>query len=933
MSVLTQLLMSIISDNIWTTITSLLIVLVVYKLAKFYYRYYSLPPGPFPLPIVGNLLAFRSKQFWEISLRNIAKNYGPVFTLHLGNTPYIIITDVDIGRQTFGKQSVLGRPDSYLRKFFKNDIIFADYSQHWEVLRRVAHSAVQKYSVNERLVNVAVDCVDKTVQTILETEGPNKPIDPFNYLYLMYLNIMATSCFSQNYNIDDPEFQQIKYGFKDFGIEFGLRSFLWEISAIIRWFDRKSVQKYDKIFTDLRQLFRYNYLLHLNDYDSQIERDFCDALIGAKNDSIREAKQSATYLTDDNLVMAVFDLFIAGTDSSYLTLLWSLLLLAYYPDVQQKLRKEIESIIGDRMPSHDDRQRCHYVMAFMAEILRYKNPGPTGFFHKAMTTCKIGDYTIPEGMAVFVYQGFILLDDKNFENPDTFKPERFIDSDGHYMTTRSPAFIPFGVGRRSCVGEKLAIADYFLVLVRFLQLTQNYDIVLDSHHGLDGKSLPHFNGKLRQQIRSLSSDIQRIIDYVVNGRDSGQTYAELAKFVDWFGPRLVGTSSLESSIDYMVDRLKRERHDKVYTENVIVPVWTRGREWAQMVSPRIQTLNILSLGSSIGTNGSVLTGDVIVVKSFAELNRRSHEIRGKFVVYNYDFNSYDKSIDYRVHGASRASKYGAIGALIRSVTPFSINSPHTGAQSYDNNVRKIPAVSITVEDAELFGRLAGRGVNITVSLSMEARMDADRVSRNTVSEITGSTKPDEVVLVSGHLDSWDVGQGAMDDGGGAFISWRALSVIKKLGLRPKRTVQSVLWTGEEMGLIGVQQYTQKHINELNKISIAMESDSGTFAPTGITYSGRNPTAQCIVNELLRLLKPINASQLTIGGIDGIDIELLVDKGVPGASLDTSNDRYFYYHHSSGDTMSMMSTRQLDLCTAVWAAIAYGLASIDDQLPR
>ncbi|XP_054158504.1 cytochrome P450 1A1-like, partial [Oppia nitens] len=421
-------------------------------------------------------------------MRSIAKKYGPVFTLHLGNTPYILITDVDIGREAFGKQNFLGRPDSYFGTFFKNDIIFADYSQHWEVLRRVAHSAVQKYSTNERLVNVAVDCVDKTVKKILEKEGPNKPIDPFNYVYLMYLNILATSCFGQNYNNDDPEFKQIKYVFKDFSESFGPRAMLWEFSAIIRWIDRKTVKKYTKLTKDLIQLLVDKYLAHFNDYDSGIERDFCDALIAAKNDAIREAKDSATYLTDDNIVMAVFDLFYAGTDTSLTTFLWSLMLLAYYPDVQQKLRKEIESLIGDRIPTHDDRQRCHYVMAFMSETLRYKNVGPMGVFHKTMTTSKIGDYTIPKGMAVFVYQGFILLDDKNFENPDTFKPERFIDSDGHYMTTRSPAFIPFGVGRRSCVGEKLAIADFFLVLVRFLQLTQNYDIVLDSHHGFDGDS-------------------------------------------------------------------------------------------------------------------------------------------------------------------------------------------------------------------------------------------------------------------------------------------------------------------------------------------------------------------------------------------------------------------------------------------------------------
>ncbi|XP_054158518.1 carboxypeptidase Q-like [Oppia nitens] len=446
------------------------------------------------------------------------------------------------------------------------------------------------------------------------------------------------------------------------------------------------------------------------------------------------------------------------------------------------------------------------------------------------------------------------------------------------------------------------------------------------------ESLPKFNTEIRQQIANISADIQKIIDYVVNGPDSGLTYKELALFVDQFGSRFTGTANLESAIDYMVDRLKRDKHDKVYTENVTVPVWIRGKEWAQMVSPRNKPLNILSLGYSVGTNGSVLTGDVIVVKTFDELKSRSEEVRGKFVVYNYDFKSYGESVKYRGQGASQAAQYGAIGALIRSVTPFSINSPHTGMQSYANNVRKIPAVSITVEDAELFGRLAASGINITVSISMEARMDGEAVSRNTVSEITGSSKLDEVVLVSGHLDSWDVGQGAMDDGGGAFISWRALSVIKKLGLKPKRTVRSVLWTGEEMGLIGAQQYAQQHINELSKMSIAMESDIGTFTPTGITYSGQNTTAQCIVNELLKLLKPINASQLRIGS-EGSDIDYLMDKGVPGSSLDNRNDRYFYFHHSAGDTMTVENRRDLDLCTAVWAATAYGLAAIDDQLPR
>ncbi|CAG2177384.1 unnamed protein product, partial [Oppiella nova] len=318
-------------------------------------------------------------------------------------------------------------------------------------------------------------------------------------------------------------------------------------------------------------------------------------------------------------------------------------------------------------------------------------------------------------------------------------------------------------------------------------------------------SVPEFTPELRQQIASLKGDVNKIINFVMNGGDSGVTYNELATFVDRFGPRHLGTRVLEDSIDYVVDLLNKEGHDGVRTESLPVPIWRRGREWAQMVSPRLKSMNILGLGYSVGTNGKVLTGEVVVVKTFEELRARAHEVPGKFVVYNFVYESYAKTAKYRREGASEAARFGAIGALIRSVTPFSIDSPHT---AYAENVPKIPAVSITVEDAELFDRITQRGEKVKVSLYMEAHMEGTGMSRNTISEITGYKYPDEAVIVSGHLDSWDVGQGAMDDGGGAFISWRALSVLKKLGLQLKRTVRSILWTGEEMGFFGVKDYVK-----------------------------------------------------------------------------------------------------------------------------
>ncbi|XP_054167351.1 cytochrome P450 2C31-like [Oppia nitens] len=470
---------------------SIILFYIVYKVAKFYQRYYSLPPGPFPIPILGNILSFKSKLHWIEVYRQLSQKYGSVFTLHMYNTPIVVITDADIAREAFNKNEFSGRPESYFGSLFKTDkytdIGFADYGQTWEALRRVSHAAVQKYSTNDHLLDVIVDSVDNTLKTMLEKEGPDKPIKPFDYIYLMFLNILANSTFGENYSITDSEFNYFKYVLLDFDKEIEYRWVLWEFSPLIRLFDYKLVDKHRKLFDDLRLLMINKFRQHYIDYEPSIERDICDALITAKNDALREAKESAPHLTDDNLVMTLIDLFYAGTDTSQNTFQWILLLMSYYPLMQTKLRQEIESKIGDRLARHEDRQRCHYVMAFIAETLRFRNVFPSGLMHKAVVDSKIGNHMIPKDTSVLTFQAIILRnnDNKYWTNGLDFIPERFLDSDGHYMTTHSPAFIPFGVGRRVCLGEKLAIADLFLVLVRFLQSTQNYDIVLDTYSDLD----------------------------------------------------------------------------------------------------------------------------------------------------------------------------------------------------------------------------------------------------------------------------------------------------------------------------------------------------------------------------------------------------------------------------------------------------------------
>ncbi|XP_049520785.1 LOW QUALITY PROTEIN: carboxypeptidase Q-like [Dermacentor silvarum] len=418
---------------------------------------------------------------------------------------------------------------------------------------------------------------------------------------------------------------------------------------------------------------------------------------------------------------------------------------------------------------------------------------------------------------------------------------------------------------------------------------------------------------------------------VVHGDEQNVTYEELATFVDTFGARPSGSKSLEDSIDYMLDVLRMHGLDSVHAEKAGVINWQRGHEEAWMMEPRMKRMDILGLGNSVPTPAGGITAPVLVVGSFKELEKKSRQ--GKIVVFNQEYVSYEDTVNYRTHGATAAAKAGAVAALVRSVTPLSINSPHTGYMEYDENTTRIPAASITVEDSELFARLQARGIEPVVKLVMRAKLLPPAVSRNTIAEIRGKSKPEEVVLLSGHLDSWDVGQGAMDDGAGAFISWRALAVLRRLGLKPRRTLRCVLWTGEEQGITGALDYFRRHFaREHHLMNLVMESDSGTFRPLGLGFSGSNGRARCIVAEVLRLFASINATQLALRASEA-DVSPWNEKGVPALSLSTANDKYFYFHHTEADTMSVLDRHELDLCTALWAAASYVFADLTIRLPR
>ncbi|MDR8391815.1 M28 family metallopeptidase [Aliifodinibius sp. S!AR15-10] len=426
------------------------------------------------------------------------------------------------------------------------------------------------------------------------------------------------------------------------------------------------------------------------------------------------------------------------------------------------------------------------------------------------------------------------------------------------------------------------------------------------------------------------ADAQKLINAALSDETS---FDELTYFVDTFGHRFSGSKSLERSIDWIMEELKKGELENVHTQEVMVPRWVRGSEYAAMTAPRKKELPMLGLGSSIGTPQKGVEAEVLVVNSFKDLKAKAKQAKGKIVLYDVPFTTYGETVQYRVSGAVEAAKVGAVASLIRSVGPFSMKTPHTGNSRYQQGVKKIPHAAITGEDASLLHRLQKRGETVRVQLYMEARTLPDTKSRNIVAEIRGSEKPEEIVVLGGHIDSWDLGQGAMDDAGGCFAAWEALKLMNELGLRPRRTVRLVMWTNEENGLRGAKKYRDlvKENGTLHNHILAMESDGGVFTPKGFGFSGSDE-AYKIIKKIGSLLKPIGADEITRGG-GGADISPLMKEGIPGMGLRVDGSRYFWYHHTAADTIDKLSAEEYKKCVATMAVMAYSVANMDQTLPK
>jgi carboxypeptidase Q len=416
-------------------------------------------------------------------------------------------------------------------------------------------------------------------------------------------------------------------------------------------------------------------------------------------------------------------------------------------------------------------------------------------------------------------------------------------------------------------------------------------------------------------------------------------YAKLAQLTDRIGHRLSGSRELDLAIAWASKAMKDDGHD-VRTEKVMVPHWVRGVEAAELVAPIARPLTVLGLGGTVATPRGGITAPVVVVHDWAELAARGDAVKGAIVLYDVAMpawsedkgSGYGETVEYRGKGASRAARLGALAVLVRSVTAHSLRTPHTGAMNYDDDAAKIPALAVTVEDAALITRLAAAGP-VRVHVRCDDQLLPDVASANVIGELRGRELPDEVVVIGGHLDSWDVGQGAHDDGAGVVTMMQALTTLRSLGLTPRRTIRVVLFTNEENGLRGGKAYAKDHAGELAKTVLAIEADSGGFAARGFSVQAPAEVTDRVrarVAEIAALLGGLGATRVTVGH-GGADIGPMVPAGVPTLGLDVDGRTYFDYHHTDADTLDKVDPAALATDVAAVATMAYIVADLPGRL--
>ncbi len=422
-----------------------------------------------------------------------------------------------------------------------------------------------------------------------------------------------------------------------------------------------------------------------------------------------------------------------------------------------------------------------------------------------------------------------------------------------------------------------------------------------------------------------SSTISNIYKAALTKSDCYETLRYLCKNI---GPRLSGSDNAEKSVKYMEEKMKSYGFDRVYLQEVKVPVWRRLDEAkAEIVSSK-QKLNICALGGSVATSVKGIKAEVIEVQNFEELDKLGEKnIKGKIVFFNRPmepthietFHAYGGAVNQRGSGASKAAKYGAVACLVRSMNMRIDEFPHTGAMRYDDKYTRIPAAAISTRDAELLSAsLKKQNTNVFMKFNCDTL--PDKVSYNVIGEIKGSVYPDKIITIGGHLDSWDLGEGAHDDGAGCVQSLEVLHLFKTLGIRPKHTIRAVMFMNEENGLRGGKKYAEeaKRLNE-NHLA-AIETDAGGFTPRGFSIDAPANVISKI-KSWEYLLKPYGLHDIAKGG-SGADIGPLKAPGITLIGYRPDSQRYFDVHHASTDVFEAVNKRELELGAASIAALVY-----------
>jgi Zn-dependent M28 family amino/carboxypeptidase len=418
----------------------------------------------------------------------------------------------------------------------------------------------------------------------------------------------------------------------------------------------------------------------------------------------------------------------------------------------------------------------------------------------------------------------------------------------------------------------------------------------------------------------------RLIDAALADKEG---YERLTYLCYRIGNRLSGSPALTKAIAWAAEQMKAVGLSNVQVIPVKVPHWVRGAESARMLAPLDKPLHMLGLGMSVGTPPGGITAGVVAVSDFAELARLGREkIQGKIVVYNEAYTGYGPTRMYRSSGPSRAAALGAVAALVRSATPLAMQIPHTGEMSYDESQPKIPAAAISPEDAMMLARLSAT-VPVTVHLEMSAQMEPDADAGDVIGELVGKEHPEEVVVMGGHIDSWDVGQGAQDDGASIMACLQALALMKKLGIEPRRTLRVAFWVNEENGGRGGEAYRKFVGDQIHNHVAAIEMDGGAEAPVGFG-AGVDAKSTELLRDAAKLLERVGAGQITPGG-GGSDIQPLVRDGVPGFAERTTGAHYFDWHHTEADTLDKVDPEEFRKNVAALAVMGYILADMPGRV--